>query len=270
MVHGTTTEKPNFAVLYKTVPSTDVQFSFFDFIRVFVFGDVAHLLNFSPVGRGRDLSSDLDSDLNEFKDKEKFTGDSVKIAMLVQSLRRFPYVVSLPAIISLAVIIASFVKLSIPFIRRISVIAPFLASPTTRFKREAIENVTSVPERLEQMGTILYQALEGVEYFAWQDQQQGYSIPSKRSTKFLNYDERRSRIFISEVNDVGDMLIDWLKAFVDTLPSIGKCAGQAVGCHIRKMYWGSFCSGFSLLASCINLAGNAVETVAESFTTFSG
>jgi len=257
----------DFSVFYKTLPETERHFSLYDFIKVFIYGDIVHLMSFTPSGLGRHISLDLDSSFDDPKERAKFGGDPVKTAMLVQSLRRFPYIVSLPLIISLTVIIASLAKLSIPFIRRLSNLTPALVNQ--RVKREAIDNVTAIPNELSRMGGVLARGLEGVEFMALQsaDQQEGYSFPSKRSTKFLTYHERKARLALAEVDLLGERIADWMRNFVNLLPSVGNCVGQVIGCHIRAAALLGNCPLFAPLTSCINVVGNAVRVLANSFNT---
>jgi len=109
---------PDFTIFFKTQPEIESYFSFKDFFKVFLLGDLRHMLDISTFGYGRTVADGLDPGLLGDPDlREKYLGDPIKTAMLIQILRRFPYLTAIPAIFALSLFIASFAKFTIPFIR---------------------------------------------------------------------------------------------------------------------------------------------------------
>jgi len=257
--------KPDFSVFMEVRPEESNYLSFYDFCKIFFLGDLSEVFNLSTFGYAKTLADDLDPGQSTPENRLRYMGDPVKQAMLVQILRHFPHLAPVPVIISLALVIASFAKFTIPFIRRFAALISALSTPQ-RKKREiegGIDGIMSIPDHLKNLTSTLSSALDGVEYLAELESQKSglYSVPKKRSTKFANYDERKARASISKVTEVGKVVRSWIKTWIDVTPIISNCLGQVIGCLVRLSYWNSNCKIFGPATACIGALGRAIEVV---------
>jgi len=270
---------PDFTIFFKTQPEIESYFSFKDFFKVFLLGDLRHMLDISTFGYGRTVADGLDPGLLEDPDlREKYLGDPIKTAMLIQILRRFPYLTAIPAIFALSLFIASFAKFTIPFIRRFSnIMDKFLPPAPARRKRDtvAMEGIRHIPEHLKELGRTLSEGMLAVEYLALKsiEEKDGLRSPvitKRSSTLFDSYDKRKARLAISGVSDVGKIIRSWLQAWVDMLPRVSMCSGQLIGCHVRYAFWATPCKPFGPVINCVSVFGKAIGVVLHYTTKFLG
>jgi len=161
---------PDFGLFMEVQPD-GTSLTFYDFCKVFFLGDLTEVVKLSTFGYARTLADDLDPEQSSPENRLKYIGDPVKQAMLLQILRNFPYLASVPLIITLSLFIASFAKFTIPFIRRFSTLIGQLSGPQ-RKKRDvdgSIDGILRIPGHLKNITAPLSLALEGVEYMAHQD-----------------------------------------------------------------------------------------------------
>jgi len=255
---------PDFGVFMEVQPD-GTSLTFYDFCKVFFLGDLTEVVKLSTFGYARTLADDLDPEQSSPENRLKYIGDPVKQAMLLQILRNFPYLASVPLIITLSLFIASFAKFTIPFIRRFSTLIGQLSGPQ-RKKRDvdgSIDGILRIPGHLKNITATLSLALEGVEYMAHQDtiSQDFFRMPKKRSTKFASYDERKARIGISQVTEVGKVVRSWLKTWIDLAPTVSACFGQVIGCFVRFSYWSSHCKIYGPTTACFSVLGRAFGVV---------
>eukprot|EP00088_Acartia_fossae_P039340 TRINITY_DN40951_c0_g1_i1.p1 TRINITY_DN40951_c0_g1~~TRINITY_DN40951_c0_g1_i1.p1 ORF type:complete len:291 (+),score=7.74 TRINITY_DN40951_c0_g1_i1:37-873(+) len=262
-----------FGVFFRSQPDVDSYFSFKDFFKVFLLGDIQYLLDHSAFGHGRSVADTLDpAFLSDPERRLKYTGDPVKLAMLAQVIRRFPYITAIPAIFSLALLIASFSKFTIPFIRRISNILDKFTSDSSRKKREylASEGIRHIPGMLKGMLNTLANGVEAIEFLALEniEKQEGFSHPIARSRRyaekrFLSYDERKAKFALDEISDIGAVIKTWLESWVRLLPRLANCSGQLAGCFIRYQFWATPCKPWGPITNCFSLFGEALGTLAD-------
>lgn len=274
---------PGFSAFVKVEPDENAFFSFKDFFQVFLLGDLRHILALSPFGYARSVADDLDPALTLTDERRlKYLGDPIKTAMLVQILRAFPYIVSIPAIFSLSLFIAAFSKFLIPFIRRFSTLIGQLVdnggNRNSRKKRDAHVTrggIELIPGHLKKMAVKLNSALDGVQFLALQHAQNDSTfnalhlkVLQKRSSRFAGYNERKARMGISEVSEVGLVVRSWIRTWITISPSIADCVGTLIGCYVRLAYWASACKPFATVTSCVSILGRSLGIVATTATKF--
>jgi len=112
-------------------------FGFLQFVQIFLLGDTRVLLSTVPrvsvdlLGQDGDIISDT-------RNSRVFLGDPVKNTMLLQSIRRFPIITSVPIIVTLVLLVVDVIKLINPMFHRVLAASPVLAPIMAPFLEDFI------------------------------------------------------------------------------------------------------------------------------------
>eukprot|EP00088_Acartia_fossae_P052059 TRINITY_DN5863_c0_g1_i7.p1 TRINITY_DN5863_c0_g1~~TRINITY_DN5863_c0_g1_i7.p1 ORF type:complete len:291 (+),score=46.13 TRINITY_DN5863_c0_g1_i7:37-909(+) len=248
--------RPDFGMFMKTLPQEDYLLTFYDFIKVFLHGDVYALMRTSPFAASSSPVEHLDPEF-QFDDelRMKYFGDPVKRAMFVQALRRWPYMTAIPVIFSLAIFIASLLKLTVPFITRFSVLLENLLVPESReedggedrrrkrrkrgeVERESvtIDRIWMIPGRLQDYCVTLAKAVESIEFlvFNYMDKEDGFRLDTTRkSTLFANLNEDIAKQNVRQAMEIGKSTQSWLQSWSQLFPTLKQCVDQIFSCHLK-------------------------------------
>jgi len=261
----------NHAILWKFNPVAEKQFSFKEFLQLVFNGDVSVLMSRSQYAMASSVSGDLDPVLEDPLKRLRFMGDPVKFAMTHQVLRNLPALSAIVPVLIFSLLIASMVKLVLPYLRRwplfISNLMPEDEEEFGKFqprdKRHAPDKII-VPRHLMKVGESLETALTtGLQFLKLSDHSDNDNIryEHKRSIKFAGYEQRKARLQFGELSEMSQLFKSWLQAWVRILPNIAACVGQVIGCHIVYGYWGSMCKPVAPMAVCISVFGFSLESV---------
>jgi len=261
----------NHAILWKFNPVAEKQFSFQEFLQLVFQGDVSVLMSRSQYAMASSVYGDLDPAFEDPLKRLRFAGDPVKFAMTHQILRNLPALSAIVPVLFFSLLIASMVKLVLPFIRRwptfIGNLIPDDEEEFDKFqsrdKRHAPEKIV-VPRDLIKVGERLESTLSsGLNFLNISDHTDSESIryEKKRSIKFAGYEQRKARLQLGEMTELSEIFKSWLQAWVRILPNIASCVGQIIGCHVVFGYWGNVCKPVAPMAVCISILGFSLESL---------
>jgi len=264
----------DFHVFMKTLPQADYVMKFDDFIKIFLLGDIYALMATSPFAASRSSVEYLESEFQQNEElREKYFGDPVKRAMFVQAMRRWPYMVAIPVVFSLAVFIASLLKLTIPFISRFTSLLEVVVSrsASNRKKRDilAIGGIADIPSKLSDICMTLCKAIESIEYLtiAGMEQEDGFRVHiPRRSVLFSNYTEASATSNIKQAVDYGRITRDWIQTWSQLLPTFQKCIDQIFRCHLTptaRRGGSSECGKKNRLSACARFLGAFLAPLAD-------
>eukprot|EP00088_Acartia_fossae_P025093 TRINITY_DN2594_c0_g1_i3.p1 TRINITY_DN2594_c0_g1~~TRINITY_DN2594_c0_g1_i3.p1 ORF type:complete len:283 (-),score=44.68 TRINITY_DN2594_c0_g1_i3:392-1210(-) len=262
----------NHAILWRFNPPAEEDFTFHDFVKLVFHGDARLLLSRSQNAMAGNYVGMLDSELVEDEKRRiRYMGDPVKFAMAAQVLRNLPALSAVVPILIFSLLIATLVKLSLPFIRRWPILVDswmpeeqsqggwkFQSSRKRRDtgKADIPYYLYSIADKLENEGfensiNNLVSDKDEVRYV------------KKRSIRFASYNQRKARYQLGELTDFSQIFRDWLRTWIRFLPNIANCLGQLIGCHVQFSYWASLCKPIVPVASCVSIFGFSLESLAH-------
>jgi len=229
-------------------------FSFSDFLHIFILGDYELLLDM--------VSADID-DAENYNNNAIYHQDPVKNLMLSHTLRRFPFVATIPVIFSVTLFAIAISKLLTPFVKRmvasldmgqLAHLYPPVGGNNTRRRRD-VEEIMDVDKNLEEAVNILaekvYKAIhELTEIFS-----DGQNLGALES---LNGMDGKLARFVWKTRKLWNKFKEFSSKWKDSLPGIGKCVGWVIGCNVRFIWWQSLCKPFGLV-NCLGVFGDSLK-----------
>lgn len=251
-------------VIYRPPTLNLGDFTFSDFVDVFLLGNARSLLTSSPAFGAFDGN------------------DPVKTTMLLQVLRRFPIITAIPLTVTVVLAIATILKVLITVLsplhdqghhghpghhgnrgvyqgkgdRRYLLDNAWEEKYGARTRRSSDEYF-ELSEWFQRLIVFVCSTLDDLQ-FTYEEGEEGEDDEKIR----LKRDTRQKGV--TRMMTLGFLLEKLILALVEILPDFGTCLGAFIGCHVRYNFWQQTCMQFGPVISCTTLIGSTIRAVIDS------